>query len=207
MSNFEKAVALDVEKWTASLPDEFPDFECSESYIKFRSKLIDKMRNDKYHRFTKKATIFIIVAAVLLSMTIVTLAATVGKDFIIQHFKGYAEVKVSDVENAEKVNDFSVGYVPDGFVKTDEDISTMGITYSFAKEQLWFNITKNTLNSGLTIDEENSASEELTVGNNKYLISYSEETITMMWNDGSYVYYLTGNLEKDKLIMIAKNAN
>ena len=131
ISNLEQAVALDMEKWLQTLPEEAPAYAFSEKYKKFRVKLFDKMRGEKYHRFTKRATVAIIVAAILFAMAVATLAATVGKDFILKHFNGYAEVEVVDSENAVIVNALSIGFVPDGFIKVDEFVSDATTTYSY----------------------------------------------------------------------------
>ena len=207
MTNFEKAVELDNEKWLESLPDEVPEYEFTEQYNKFRIKLFDKMRGDKYHRFTKRATIAIIVAAVLLSMTIVTLAATLGKDFILKYFDGFARIEVSDVESADYVSDFYLGYIPDGYVKTDEDVSKMGILYSYSKEDSWFNISKSRLSADVQLDNENNNIISFEKNGIKYIITKDGESIGILWNDGNFLYELNGNLEETELLRIAYNSN
>ena len=200
--NLEQAVALDVEKWLQALPEEAPEYKFSEKYNKFRVKLFDKMRGEKYHRFTKRATVAIIVAAILFAMAVATLAATVGKDFILKHFNGYAEVEVIDSENAVNVDSLTIGYIPDGFIKSDEFISDSTTTYSYSKSDKWFTVTKVKLDSGMTFDEENRI-EKITVNNVEYLYSYSSDANNFLWNNGRYSFNLIGNLDKDLLLKIA----
>ena len=202
ISNLEQAVALDMEKWLQKLPEEAPAYAFSEKYKKFRVKLFDKMRGEKYHRFTKRATVAIIVAAILFAMAVATLAATVGKDFILKHFNGYAEVEVIDSENAVNVDSLTIGYIPDGFIKTDEFISDSTTTYSYSKSDKWFTVTKVKLDSGMTFDEEKRI-EKITVNNVEYLYSYSSDANNFLWNNGRYSFNLIGNLDKDLLLKIA----
>ncbi len=203
ISNLEQAAALDLEKWLQTLLEEAPAYAFSEKYKKFRIKLFDKMRGDKYHRFTKKATVFIIIAAIILSLAVATVAASVGKDFLLKHFKGYANVEISDSESGnDYVDSLTLNYIPDGFKRTQEDISDMGITYSYQKNGEWFDITKNSIKSGLTIDA-GSKLEEFSIGLNKYLYSISDGVGTMMWNNGSYVYYITGTITRQEMIDIS----
>ena len=204
MTIFEQAVALDNEKWLASLPEEAPAYAFSEKYKKFRVKLFDKMRGEKYHRFTKRATVAIIVAAILFAMAVATLAATVGKDFILKHFNGYAEVEVIDSENAVNVDSLTIGYIPDGFIKTDEFISDSTTTYSYSESDKWFTVTKVKLDSGMTFDEENQI-ERITINNVEYLYSYSSDANNLLWNNGQYSFNLIGNLDKDQLLKIAES--
>ena len=206
MSNFEKAASLDVEKWMASFPDEFPDYEFSDSYIRFRAKLIDKMRGGKYHRLTKKATAIVIIAAILLSMTIVAFAATVGKDFILKHFNGYAEVEVSDVENADYVTNFTISYIPEGFVKTDEDCSKMGYSYTYSNGDLWFNIGKSVIDGTGSYTEE-SAIKIIEKNNIKYYLSESVDSKSLIWNNGIFFYDINGNVSLEQLLEIAQSAS
>ena len=203
ISNLEQAAALDLEKWLQTLLEEAPAYAFSEKYKKFRIKLFDKMRGDKYHRFKKKATVFIIIAAIILSLAVATVAASVGKDFLLKHFKGYANVEISDSESGnDYVDSLTLNYIPDGFKRTQEDISDMGITYSYQKNGEWFDITKNSIKSGLTIDA-GSKLEEFSIGLNKYLYSISDGVGTMMWNNGSYVYYITGTITRQEMIDIS----
>ena len=204
MTNFEQAAALDIEKWLQTLPEEAPEYKFSEKYNKFRVKLFDKMRSEKYHRFTKRATVAIIVAAILFAMAVATLAATVGKDFILKYFNGYAEVEVIDSENAVNVDSLTIGYIPDGFIKTDEFISDSTTTYSYSESDKWFTVTKVKLDSGMTFDEENQI-ERITINNVEYLYSYSSDANNLLWNNGQYSFNLIGNLDKDQLLKIAES--
>ena len=206
ISNLEQATALDIEKWLQTLPEEAPAYAFSEKYKKFRVKLFDKMRGEKYHRFTKRATVAIIVAAILFAMAVATLAATLGKDFILKHFNGYSTFEISDSkENAEYVNGFVLNYIPDGFNKIDEDSSEMGITYSYKNGNFWFNISKSFLNSGGGFSSENGIKTIEKNGIN-YLILSEENSNTVMWNDGKYYYDMNGTLPKEELLKIAQGA-
>ena len=205
MTNFEQAAALDIEKWLQTLPEEAPEYKFSEKYNKFRVKLFDKMRGEKYHRLTKRATVAIIVAAILFAMAVATLAATVGKDFILKHFNGYAEVEVVDPENADAVNNLTLDYVPNGFVKNSEDTSEFGYSYTQSKDNQWFSINKSKIDSLTLIDEDNKL-EVIEIQNQKYYLSRSEESNAVMWNDGKYVFDITGNISVDELLLIAQKS-
>ena len=206
-SNLEQAVALDMEKWLQTLPEEAPEYKFSEKYNKFRVKLFDKMRGEKYHRFTKRATVAIIVAAILFAMAVATLAATLGKEFIIKHFSGYATVAVEDgKENAQNVNDFVLSYIPKGFLKTDEYVSDGVITYSFMNGDKWFDVSKEIINAYINVDEENNPVEKFSKNGINYLYLPDPQSNGLMWNNGKYFYEINGTLPKEELLKIAQGA-
>ena len=202
MTNFEQAAALDIEKWLQTLPEEAPEYKFSEKYNKFRVKLFDKMRGEKYHRLTKRATVAIIVAAILFAMAVATLAATVGKDFILKHFNGYAEVEVSDVENADYVNNFVLTYIPEGFDKTDEFVSSGIITYSYSNNDKWFDISKEEITADVGVDEEFGQVKEIEYKGKKFLLSEDESGRALIWNDGKYLYDINGNISLNEMLEI-----
>ena len=206
MLQIEKAVALDTQAWLNTLPREVPAYAFSAPYLKFIAKLTDKMRGDKYHRFTKKATAVVIIAAILLSISIVALAATVGKDFILKHFNGYAQVEVSDVEKSSFVANFVLTYIPEGFNKTDEFVSQGIITYSYSNNDSWFDISKEEITSDIGIDEEYGSVLEIEYKGKKYLLSEDESGRALIWNDGKYLYDINGTLSKEELLKIAQGA-
>lgn len=115
MNNLGTALQLDLFKELDSLPTEFEEYEHSEKYNKNINRLFDKMRGDKYHRFTKKATTIILVAAILFALVVAGFAATVGRDFVIKTFSDHFAYSVVDKEGKKKVTELNVGYIPAGF--------------------------------------------------------------------------------------------
>ena len=206
-SNLEQAVALDMEKWLQTLPEEAPAYAFSEKYNMFRVKLFDKMRGEKYHRFTKRATVAIIVAAILFAMVVATLAATLGKEFIIKHFSGYATVEVENgKEDIKSVNEISLNYIPNRFEKISDDVSDMGITFSYSNGDYWFNISKELISSNYQYDEEDNSLQTIDINGVKYLYSHSSDYNALLWNNKGYSFYIDGNISKDELIKIAQGA-
>ena len=205
ISNFEQAVALDTQAWLNTLPREVPAYAFSAPYLKFIARLTDKMRCDKYHRFTKKATAFIIIAAILLSLAVITVASTAGKEFIIRHFGGFAQAEIVDTKQADAVTDFALNYIPPGFLKSAEDKSEFGFSYTYENGKQWFSINKSKLDSQ-TLISENTGLEVIQSDYQKYYVNRSDEANTMMWNNGKYVYDITGNISVETLLKIAQGA-
>ena len=66
MDKFESAARAALFEWADSIPEEFESFEHSEKYDKAIARLFDKMRDGRYHRFTRTTARVILAAAVLL---------------------------------------------------------------------------------------------------------------------------------------------
>ena len=205
ISNLEQTVALDMEKWLQTLPEEAPAYAFSEKYKKFRIKLFDKMRGEKYHRFTKRATVAIIVAAILFAMAVATLAATLGKEFIIKHFNGFAEVSVSESDEVKGLTDFSIAYIPQGFELSEKEQIDIEIKQSYVNGSQWFDVFKRTIDLELNYDEESESIKKVTLNGVTYIIGPSDGSNDIMWNDGNYIYEINGTLSVDELIKIAES--
>lgn len=204
MSNLEKAAAMYTESWINALPEE--EFIPSPEYIKWRNRLLDKMRNDKYHRLTKRATMVLIAAILTFLLAVGTLAATVGKDFIIRTYYTFANYIVLDSE-PKYVKSLELGYIPEGFEKVDEMKSINGYKYQYSFNNQYFNIEKIMANSHSAFNSNNLE----TIENNgvTFIINDSLETDTVeiTFNKNGFIYILSGNITKKELLKVAINAN
>lgn len=200
MSNFEEACALSCEEWVNSLPDDV-HFDFSPKFEKEMSILIDKMRNDKYHRFTKKTMTTLIIAAIILSFATTVFAVPSTRDYITKKFKDHFLYTVTDIDEVEAVNNLVIDDIPYGFIKTDEDHSEINIYEKYSNEDLWFTVFKSPIDSFINYD--NSEQEVLTIDNIEYVVYHNDLTTGIIWNNSFYTYRIIGNIEKEKLIEIA----
>ena len=65
MNNFEKACELSLNDWLATIPDIVPEAEYTDKHEKWLKKLFNKMRDNRYHRFTTKTVKVLLIAATL----------------------------------------------------------------------------------------------------------------------------------------------
>ena len=214
MSEFEKACIISNEKWVLELTEYFTDFSADEityshSFERNMSKLIDKMRNDKYHRFTRKTVRFIVAAAVVAAITFTALAVEQSRNFIIEQFKTHSVFSVSDNVKSQNVEDFELGYIPEGFEKVNEIKSDNRISYAYFDDfDNEFKIMKYTKEHDIVTDSESGVNCRFTDnGITYYGYEQSNNYFTINWNDGEYLYHIDGNLDKKELLKIATNIN
>lgn len=207
MNNFEAAVELSLNNWVASLPTEFNLPEPTEAYKKGIAKLMDKMRGDRYHRLTRRTARAILIAAIIMAIATVTVAATVGRDFIVQRFSDHSTYSVVDASNVKEVDDIHIGYLPEGFELESKEITDYSQFYVYSKNNYWINIYKSKIDTGLTFDTEYNNGEYIET-NTFEGIYFEDESLSysgIVWNDGNYIYLINSNISKQGLIKIAEN--
>ena len=207
MTNFEAAVEMSLNNWIASLPTEFSLPEPTEAYKKGTVRLMDKMRGDRYHRFTRNTARAILIAAIIMAIATVTLAATVGREFIVQKFSNYSTYNVVDTSNVKDPDDIEIGYIPEGFDLDSKEIMDISQFYSYSNNNEWINIYKRKINYELTFETEHKNSETINI-NAFEGIYYKNPDLNfsgIIWNNGTFVFTVEGNIPKEGLIKVAEN--
>ena len=204
MSVFEEACYLSNQRWISSLPEEFEPLEFSKRHQKQMRILFDKMRRDKYHRFTKRATLALIAAIIAISMTITAFAIPSTREFIIHKFFEYSTYSVVGGE-ANTVDNIKIGYIPEGFEKTSDykDDSMLDYIYKSLDNLSWFEIRKTMLNQNTDFDTQQYHYEEVKYNNTTYIYYKNNSTKGYIWNNSNYVYVVSGNISKEVLFNIA----
>lgn len=201
MNNFEEACFISCEKWVNSFSDK-DDFAFSKSFDKRMDILTDKMRNNRYHKMSRKTVRALIVAAIILSFATTALAIPNTRKYIIEHFQDHFSYLVTDVDEIDITKDISIGYVPDGFIKTDEDHSDVGIYCEYTNNSEWFSVLKHPID--IAINYDNNSQEIQKINNIDYVIASMNDTQVIVWNNGQYTYRIMGNIDKSTLITIAE---
>lgn len=195
-------------KWMATLPENPPEVEFSEKHIKNMEILLDKMRGDRYHRFTRKTTRVIIAAAVIMALMTVTVFATTDLGaYILDELSDHA-IFQSLFESEETVDGkIECGYVPDGFEVTEKYYSSD--QYTLVYENMngeHFSIVKMENGDEMGVDNEYTQKSVLQISDSE-LIIYEKDNgdIRAVWCNANYTYRLDGNILYEEVIKIAEN--
>lgn len=203
MSNFTKACALSQEAWLDSLPTEFDDYTYSKKYNKEINNLINKMRNDKYHRFTKRTTRLLIVAAVIVSIAVTVIALPDSRSFIVKKFSGYG-VMYNNTYDLNSIENTSVGYVPDGFEYTGNSSDRDTNIKTYLNGRQYINIGKYGLSYSINYDSEYIKAYNIKRNNIVYCVSKnSENEIMVTWKYRGFTYLVNGNISEEEALKIA----
>lgn len=203
MSNFTKACALSQEAWLDSLPTEFDDYTYSKKYNKEINTLINKMRNDKYHRFTKRTTRLLIVAAVIVSLAVTVIALPNSRSFIVKKFSGYG-VMYNNTYDLNSIENMSVGYVPDGFEYTGNSTDRDTNIKTYLNGRQYINIGKYGLSYSINYDSEYIKAYNIKRNNIVYRVSKnSGNEIMVTWKYRGFTYLINGNISEEEALKIA----
>lgn len=200
MNNFNDACTLSCDDWLNNFSE---SYECdfSKTFEKEMQRLVDKMRNDKYHKFTRKTMSALIIAAVVLSFATTAFAIPSSRKYIIEKFTDHFSYAVIEPDNIDTVEDIIVGYIPEGYEKRNEYIFEKEISQEYQRDDEWFIISKNTIDTEINFDALDTESK--TIDGTKYLFFMTDSTNGVIWNDSLYVYSVSGKINKEELIKIA----
>lgn len=200
MNNFNDACTLSCDDWLNNFSE---SYECdfSKTFEKEMQRLVDKMRNDKYHKFTRKTMSALIIAAVVLSFATTAFAIPSSRKYIIEKFTDHFSYAVIEPDNIDIVEDIIVGYIPEGYEKRNEYIFEKEISQEYQRDDEWFIISKNTIDTEINFDALDTESK--TIDGTKYLFFVTDSTNGVIWNDSLYVYSVSGKINKEELIKIA----
>lgn len=205
MNVLQEACRISCESWVASL--DFSDAEVvfSKSFTKNMSKLLDKMRGDKYHNFTRKTVKFIAIAAIILSLTITAFAIPSSRNFIIKKFSEYSSYNIADNGDSKKVEELAVGYVPPGYELSEKFESNDSYVYTYTNSDGTLHISKEILSTEVNFDTEESDYKTMELNGIKYVIYYPDENYTgVIWNNSEYIFSVDGSLDEDEIMRVAK---
>lgn len=207
MSKLAEACALSFEEWVSSFPETMPKAECSPKHEKWKKKLFNKMRNDRYHVLTTKTIKIMLVAAILCALLMSAFVFPSSREAITDRFDIFSTFKMTKDNNNYVNSEIKVGYIPEGYkfiVTTD-----FGKNKSFRFENdngEFFTIIKNSSSMSLLYNSENNISKEFFVNNTKYIYCEGDSGINnIMWTKNDYVYQIEARFDKDELLKMAEN--
>lgn len=206
MSVFEQACLLNNQSWADSLPTEFEEVVFSKKHQRIMKNLIDKMRGNKYHRFTRRAAAALVAAAIFVSMTVTAFAIPATREFIVERFFNYSTYSVVGGEYSE-VGDIQIGYIPAGFELdyTYKDENDVAFSYKSNNDNSWFTI--RVIPTDQFIDFDTECDDYIEINYNEYkLLKYQNENMEgYIWNNGIFVYSIIGDIPFDEVIRIIES--
>ncbi|MCD7873168.1 MAG: DUF4367 domain-containing protein [Clostridiales bacterium] len=206
MNNFEKACWLSNKDWVDSLDDSI-EYEFSKSHNRKMNRLFSKMRNNKYHRFTRATARALIIAAIIMAISVTAFAIPATREYILNKFKEYSSYSVN-TDSQEKVDDLSVGYLPEGYKLVSEEKYEMMYIRQYSNPNVRTNLSvkKYYQNGEINFDTENYEKEILNFNGIDYIIyKNSNGYYGAIWNNSICVFNIDGCSSKEEAINMAKS--
>lgn len=206
-NNLCEACLVAEEQWFGSMELIEGEHQFSKPFEKKMNRLLDKMRNDKYHRLTRRAVRAIIIAAILLALATTAIASPRTREYIVERFSDHSAYAVEEGYVGE-IDDLSVGYIPDGYEQTYSNIDKENsiIAYEYSNDDLHFSINKMNSTGIMTYDTEYDNSETIIINGIEYIYYKDDDGFNgLLWNYTNNQYLINGNIDKELLIKIAEN--
>lgn len=206
MNKFEKACEMSLNDWLATIPDIVPEAEYTENHEKWLKKLFDKMRDNRYHRFTTKTVKVLLIAATLTALLLTAFVIPSSREFIIDNFDIFSRYQLTESNNNSVNGEITVGYIPEGFALESSSTHNKHIynKYTSSKNE-YFTIIKQSSTTIVEFDTETGIVENIVIGDITYTF-YDDTTDynCIVWNRNDYVYQIHSSISKDELLQIAE---
>ena len=205
LSKLAIACELSFNEWLETFPEVIPEAERSKKHEKWKKKLFNKMRNDRYHLFTTKTVKIILVAAILSVLLLTAFVIPSSREFILDNMDNFSVYQLTEHNNNYVNDEIKVGYIPEGFKLTQSGKSGKQIINRFDNSKGdFFTVLKCSSSIKVEFDTENFVSEEILINGTNYVYCEGNSGINnIIWTENDYVYRISGMLILDELIKIA----
>ncbi|WP_288527244.1 DUF4367 domain-containing protein [uncultured Eubacterium sp.] len=207
MTAIEEACMFSCENWIDSFPQKIPKHKFSREHKKAINKILYS-DNKKYKvTFSKRNIKILLIAAVLLSLAAtVVFAVPKSREFIVNKFSNHSEYNITDTDNIKDVKSLTVNYIPKGFEVTEEHTASGFCILKYENGEKSFSIKKLSLDFTINYDTEKYKSEEIKI-NGITAVYYKPDNDMhgIIFNNGEYIYSVSGHISKDEIVKVAQN--
>lgn len=179
----------------------------SENAAPKKDKVIDKKKLTHKRISFRKILVVAAIAAVLM-VTVNAFANPSSRKYVIAKFSDHSSYKVCDVADSPKVKSLTVGYMPEGFKKTEEYTDDLSFNYNYENDKgAIVMIDKMNLGTHINFNTERYGSKIIKI-NGIDAVYYRADVNcnSVIFNDGEYIYSVDGvNVSKEEVIKIAQN--
>ena len=206
MNNFEKACEMSLNDWLATIPEIVPEAEYTKNHEKWKRKLFNKMRDNRYHRFTTKTVKVLMIAAVLSALLLTAFVVPSSREYIIDNFDIFSRYRITENNKNSVIGEITVGYIPEGFELESSEIQLKHIYYRYiSDDNKEFVVSKFSSSIEVDFDTENGFVEKIIVNEKTYTYFVDINNYSyLLWSENDYIYQIDGPISKDELLKIAE---
>lgn len=187
-----------------TVPEE--KIEYSQEHQRKMHKIFMRERRKNFaHSFVKYAgrcACIVLILAAVSSAAVFSVSAWRAKvlNFVFNTDEPGTEFTFEELDD----NTYSDGtvrlrYIPEGFEQSPDTSSY------FINGDLYFSFGTSSLSGSTTLDTENGTIEDISVNGKKGIYVSTPRVRHIMWYDDIMVYYISGNISKEEMFLIAQN--
>lgn len=207
MNNFEKACEMSLNDWLATIPEIVPEAEYTKNHEKWKRKLFNKMRDNRYHRFTTKTVKVLMIAAVLSALLLTAFVIPSSREYIIDNFDIFSRYQLTESNDNSVNGEIIVGYIPEGYKLADKQFSSKISFIEYINSNgITIKIIKSSSITEVDFDTENVTIENIIYNEIEYTYYVNvNDCGYLVWNKNDYVYQTYGMIPREELLKIAEN--
>lgn len=200
----------------AALPaTEQPAAYFTPEYEAYMNKLIKKQQKVYYYwtNTTPKKVACVLVAILLMAIITTFSVSALRKAFlrfIAETYETFTSVAILDdpTVSDEAFSPMSPTYIPDGYTLISETQNGAMYTCVYQNaEQKRIRYYQTTAKGNFVLDTEGVTYEKIYVKNHEALYYYNKENHMLFINQGTYVYMIFGNGDKEEMIKMMSSIN
>lgn len=206
---FNERFERDMEEFRSTPPHVF-----SEKHNKKMAKLIKRQRKPYFKLICttgrRVACIVVLMLVVFASSLTVKAVREAVYDFIMSIFSDHTVVTVdsgTDAGYPETIEEeYYISDLPEGFERVDyskRDISVSSTYFNNDKYVFFIQYTKEYYEG--TFDNEQTQYEKQFISGQDYLILSSDYDTTFVWDDGSYIFSIRSNIDKNTILELCES--
>ena len=206
MNNFEKACEMSLNDWLATIPEIVPEAEYTKNHEKWKRKLFNKMRDNRYHRFTTKTVKVLMIAAVLSALLLTAFVIPSSREYIIDNFDIFSRYQLTESNDNSVNGEITVGYIPEGFELKNKQVYSKFVSYDYSDiDGRFITISKTASSIKVEFDTEIGNVENIVIDDKQYTYFVDKNSFCyLVWNNNDYVYQIHGLISKVEMIKIAE---
>ena len=198
------AAALELAAADVRAAETAPAFIPSAAFERKMRRLAAHVKGDRYVRMTTAAKIILVAALIALLALSAVAVRQIGPHKLLDRGL-YTRYKI-DKTDGVITDGLTVGYIPEGFEKTDEFIGKKGIVFEYQNaDGLFFDVSKDASYDIVDINTEPRPPKEIVIDDVVYTIYGYEEKPNIIWYKGRYLYGVGGTLSEEELLKIARS--
>ena len=207
MSKLAEACALSFEEWISTFPETMPKAECSPQHEKWKKKLFNKMRNDRYHVLTTKSIKIMLVAAILCALLMSAFVFPSSREGFVDNFDDFSIFKMTKDNSNYVNNEIKVGYMPEGFNLESSSYVGKNLLNRYEDNNgNYFTVLKSSSSINIKYNSENTESTEIIINGTRYVYCKGDAQVyNLIWIKYDYVYRIEARFNLDELLKIAQS--
>lgn len=197
--------------------DELPRHKFSHGFERKMKRLIKAQKRSPQTRklilAAKRIAVFLLICSAMISTCLMSVEAFRQKviEMVTEVLEDMTHFRFSSsAEMPEEMAEFTLTYLPEGMEeiyreKNDEVLSQIILYEDPEGNQL--KVDQQTMGSSagydVLIDTEGASSSTISIHNEQVLLVTKEEWSAIMWEDGQYVWLITGDISPDEMTQVA----